>query len=379
MKIGIVHDYKPNLGGTTEVVIRMSRELSKRGHSIKLIAHPESWIREIDKKHLDIIPAQRVKITFMEYIPFTLTKTAKIISLFKKGKIDLAHAHYALPYGLSAYLAKQGYGIPYVVTLHGTDVIKLASMPSLQPVMKICLENADVVTTVSNYLRKQVMRKLDICREINVIPNFLNTNKFRIKKGCKPLRIEFDIPKENFVITHVSNYATIKNTLIIPEIAKHVIKHNKNVTFLMVGEVLGERGFDLEKLKKKVEENGLSKYFRFVGRRKDVSRILNISDILLMTSFSEAFCLSILEALAVSVPVVVPRVGGIPEFVKNGYNGFLIRNQNIEKYAEKINLLLSNRNLRYRLGKNGRKTVEENYSSDRVIPMYENIYKSIIE
>ena len=379
MKIGLVHDYQPNLGGTTEVVIRMSRELSRRGHEVKLITHPTSWIRKFDEKYLDIVPAERVRITFMEYIPYTFTRTAKIISLFKSGRIQLAHAHYALPFGVSAYLAKQAYGIPYIVTLHGTDVLKLAKIPSLKPVMKLCLENADAVTTVSEYLKKQVMRRLDISREIKVIPNFVNPERFRVKRGCGFLRRVFDIPRDNFVITHISNFAKIKNTLIIPDIARLVLKEHPNVTFLMVGEALCERGYDLEELKEKVKKEGLEKHFRFTGRRKDIARILNISDVFLMTSQNEAFGLSILEALAVSVPVVVPKVGGIPEFVRNNRNGFLVKKQNIEAYAERINRLLDDSNLRRRLGANAKKTVEERYTSDIVIPQYEGVYRSIIE
>jgi glycosyltransferase involved in cell wall biosynthesis len=162
MKVAIIHDYQPNLGGTTEVVIRMARALKKRGHSCKLITHPESWIREGDKDNVELVYARMFKITFMEYIPHNSTKVAKIISLYKNRHVQLCHAHYALPYGLVGYLAKQICGIPYIVTLHGTDIHVLASMPSLKPVMRLCLENADAITSVCEHLKAAAVKKLDL-------------------------------------------------------------------------------------------------------------------------------------------------------------------------------------------------------------------------
>jgi len=377
MKIGIVHDYQPNLGGTTEVIIRMARALKKRGHECKLVTHPKSWIRKFDEKNIDLIFAKRVKITFMGYTPFTLTKVARIISLFKRGKIDLTHAHYALPYGISSYLAKQAYAIPYVVTLHGTDVHKLASNSALKPVMKLCLENADAVTCVCEYLKKTVMRKLNMTKEIEVIPNFVNIKRFRKKTGCAILKKQFNIPRSYFIVTHISNYASIKNTLIIPDIAKNVIKKHPKTIFLMVGAPLGENGYDLDKLKNRVIEMKLSENFRFVGRRKDIDRILNISDISIMTSLNEGLPMVILESLAVGVPVVASKVGGIPEIIKNDENGYLVKRNGIDGFVEEILKFIKNSKLKNKLGKNGINLIHKKYSEDVVISKYLELYEKI--
>jgi len=373
MKIGVIHDYQPNLGGTTQIVIRMARALMKKGHKCTLIAHPRSWVRDFDKQNIDLVYAKKAKMTFVEYVPYTLTRVGKIVSLFKKGKIEICHAHYALPYSVSAYLAKQANGVPYIVTLHGTDVHNLAGMPSLKPVLKLCLENADAVTCVCQYLKKSILKKIDLDKEIQVIPNFVKTSVFRKKKGCRYLRKEFNIPQGYSVVTHISNFRRIKNTLIIPEIAKLVLEQNPNTIFLMVGGDQTEN--DLAELQKKVKYMGLKDNFRFAGRRKDVSKILNISNVSLMTSLNEGMPLVLLESLAVGVPVVTSRVGGIPELITHGANGYLIRKQNIEKYAHYIVKLLNSQELRQKLGDNGTELVRRAYSEDLVIDQYLSLYE----
>lgn len=379
MKIGIIHDYQPDLGGTTEVVIRMARALKRRGHSSNLITHPESWIRERDKENIELVSAPKFKITFMQYIPHNSIKVAKIVSLYRRHHIELCHAHYALPYGLVAYLAKQTCGIPYIITLHGTDIHRLASMPSLKPVMKLCLDNADSVTSVCEYLKSRATRKLDLEIPITVIPNFVDTRRFHERPAPGDLRKEFDIPIGHPVVTHVSNYASIKNTLIIPEIAPLVLERHPRTIFLMVGQELGETGYDLEKLREKVSQLGLDSHFRFVGRRRDVPWILNLSEISLLTSFNEGSPLAVLESLATGVPVVSSRVGGVPELVRHGVNGFLVEGQRIEKYAQYISTIIEQPNLRHKMARNGVDLIHGAYREDLVIAQYLGLYESVLE
>jgi N-acetyl-alpha-D-glucosaminyl L-malate synthase BshA len=379
MKIAMIHDYQPNLGGTTEVVIRMARALKKRGHACRLITHPASWVMDRDKENIELVYAPEFKITFMQYIPHNSTKVAKIVSLYRRRHIQLCHAHYALPYGLVGYLAKQVCGISYIVTLHGTDIHSLASMPSLKPVMRLCLENAHAVTSVCEYLAEQATRKLDLARPVTVIPNFVNTRRFHERPPSRGLRKEFDIARGHPIVTHVSNYAAIKNTLIIPEIARLVLRRHPRAIFLMVGQPLGETGFDAEELRKKVSAFGLDAHFRFVGRRNDIPRILSISEVTLLTSFNEAAPLAVIESLAAGVPVVSSRVGGIPEFVKHGVNGFLVRKQKVEKYADYISRLIEHPGLRHKLSRHGVALVHEKYREEVVISQYLELYESILK
>ncbi len=379
MKIAIIHDYQPNLGGTTEVVIRMARALSKRGHSCKLITHPESWVLGRDKENLELVRTPKFRITFMEYIPHHPVKVGKIVSLYESGHIDLCHAHYALPYGLTAYLAKQTCGIPYVLTLHGTDVHRLASVRPLKPVLRLCLENADAVTTVCGYLRARAKAKLHLRKRIVVIPNFVDTVRFQKIPRSRALRKQFRIPPGTSVVTHISNYAAIKNTLIIPDIARLVVQCHPKTVFLMVGERLGETGYDLERLKKKVSDFHLDRHFRFVGRRADIARILSLSETTILTSLKEGAPLAALESLAMGVPVVSSRGGGMPELVKHGMNGFLIETQDIEKYAEFILRLIQDHELRSRLGRKAVQTIHQKYSEDLVIPRYLELYESVLK
>ncbi len=378
MKIGIVHDYQPNLGGTTEIIIRMARALRKKGHDCTLITRPESWIRNLDRKNIELLKAEKVSITFMKYIPFTFTKVEKIISAYRKKRIELCHAHYALPYGITTYLAKQIYSIPYILTLHGTDVHRLASLPSLKPVMKLCIENADAVTAVCNYLRKKTLRKLDTTKEIHVIPNFVNTDRFKIKSGCETLKKEFKIPHKNFIISHVSNYSSSKNVILIPQIAEIVVEQNPDVNFLMVGEPLDGETHYYEALKEEVKVRGLENNFRFAGRRKDIAKIYNISDISLLTSIKEGMPLVVLESLAVGVPVISSGVGGVPEVIENGKTGYLVNDFSPESFAKKI-LMISEKDDKIKMmGRNGIELIKKQYSEEKIISQYIKLYEKVV-
>jgi len=252
-------------------------------------------------------------------------------------------------------------------------------MPSLKPVMRLCLDNADAVTSVCEYLKGRATKKLDLHNPITVIPNFIDIRHFRERPAPPALRKEFDIPRGHLIVTHVSNYASIKNTLIIPEIARLVLQRHPSTVFLMVGEPLAETGYDLEKLKKKVSEFGLDGHFRFVGRRRDTPRILNLSEISLLTSLNEGCPLAALESLAAGIPVVSSRVGGIPEFLRHGVNGFLVEKQRTEKYAQCISTLIERPNLRHKLGMNGAALIHERYREELVISQYLKLYESVLE
>lgn len=378
LKIALIHDYQPNLGGTTEVVIRLARALKRRGHSCKLVTHPESWVAKPDRESLELVRARMFKITFMQYVPHNSVKVAKIAALHRKHHIQLCHAHFALPYGLVAYLAKQISGVPYIITLHGSDVHTLASIALLKPVMRLCLENADAVTSVCEYLGVNAMRKLGIRKNIIVIPNFVDLRRYHERPASGALRRELGVPRGHPVVTHVSNFASVKNVLAIPDIARHVLPRHPRTIFLMVGEPLGKERFDLEKLKKKVSDLGLDGNFRFVGRRKDVPAILNLSEMTLLTSFNEGAPLALLESLAEAVPVVSSRVGGIPEIIRHGVNGYLVEKQRVEKYAEYICRLIEQPNLRRKLGRHGAALVREKYSEEVVISQYIHLYEAVL-
>ena len=379
LKIALIHDYQPNLGGTTEVVIRLARALKRLGHSCKLVTHPESWVAEPDRENLELVRARMFKITFMQYVPHNSIKVAKIAALHRKHHIQLCHAHFALPYGLVAYLAKQISGVPYIITLHGSDVHTLASIALLKPVMRLCLENADAVTSVCEYLGVNAMRKLGIRKDIIVIPNFVNLRRYHKRPASGVLRREIGIPRGHPVVTHVSNFASVKNVLIIPDIAQLVLRRHPRAVFLMVGEPLGTEKFDLDKLKKKVAQFGLDGSFRFVGRRKDVPAILNLSDASVFPSFNEGAPLAMLESLAESVPTVASRVGGIPEIIRHGVNGYLVEKQRVEKYAQYICRLIEQPNLRRKMGRHGAALVREKYSEEVVVSQYVHLYEAVLK
>ncbi|MDP2898312.1 MAG: glycosyltransferase, partial [bacterium] len=228
-------------------------------------------------------------------------------------------------------------------------------------------------------LKARAKAKLGLRNRIMVIPNFVDTDRFRKLPRSRALRREFRIPAGAAVVAHISNFAAIKNTLLIPEIARLVVRSHPKAVFLMVGERLGETGYDLEKLKKTVSGFGLDRHFRFIGRRTDIARILSISEATIMTSLNEGAPLAVLESLATGVPVVSSKVGGIPEFIKHGVNGFLVEGQNVEKYAEFILRLIQDHELRSKLARKAVETIHRKYSEEIVISRYLDLYRSVLE
>ncbi len=372
MNIAIVGFYYPHLGGSARVARRLAKYLVKLGHTVRVIAYPESVEFKIDKEdNLHIHSARRVKIPVFRNVPYTITRASRIVNLCKKHDIDVIHVHYAIPHAISSFLAKQIVDVPLIVTLHGSDIHTHGLRPSIKPILTMCLEKADYLTSVSKYLKGIAKKDYRIKNKIDVVYNFINVKLFR-KKNCNRLKARLKIPKDKKIILHASNFRPVKNTEMIVDAAPGIIKESPNALFLMVGE-----GPELGNIKKMVRKNKLQRYFRFIGRKGYMSKLFNIADVTVLTSIKESFGLVLAESMACETPVVATNVGGIPEVVKNGKTGLLVHLNRPKSLARAVVKLLKNDKLREKMGKEGRKYVIRNFGTMKIVKEYLKIYQRL--
>lgn len=374
MKIGIT--CYPVYGGSGVVATELGIALANRGHEIHFISYalpfrlgklaPNIFFHEVEVSQYPLF----------EYPPYALTLTSKMTDIVRHEKIDLLHVHYAIPHATSAVLAKQilkqqGISIPVITTLHGTDITLVGRDPSFAPVVTYSMNESDGLTAVSEYLRQETLRNFQIKGDIEVIPNFIDTDRFRRRDASK-LKQEL-CPKCQKVLVHVSNFRPVKNTLHVVEIFHRLCKAGLSLKLLLVGD--GPDRIPAEHLARKL---GIYQDIRFMGKQEAVEDILGIADIFIIPSGSETFGLAALEAMACEVPVVASNIGGLPELVIDGETGFLCAEGDIDAFAEKTRLLVTDDALQQKMGKAARKRAVEVFANEKVIPHYERFYQETI-
>ncbi len=368
MKLGIV--CYPTVGGSGILATRLGVELSKRGHEIHFIAYERPFaIQGAEPENVKIHLVSVLEYPLFKYPPYTVSLASEILQVSQKFDLDLIHVHYAIPHSVSAFLAKMITRVPYIVTFHGSDVTLLGRDPSFLPINAMSLENSDGLTAVSKYLRKQAQEILGIEKNILVIPNFVDSKVF---SPAKPDIVKGHLDRQ-LVVTHVSNFRPTKRIQDLVEAMSVVIKEAGNTRLVLVGD-----GPERQRIELLVKELGLQNHVLMTGFRSDIPEFLRCSDILVLCSDSESAGLTLLEAMSSGLPVVATRVGGIPEIVEDGRNGFLATPRSPEELADRILRLSLDEKLRLRMGEEGRRTVLEHFTVDRVVPMYEEAYRHIV-
>lgn len=299
--------------------------------------------------------------------------TNKLIVLAREYRLELIHAHYAIPHATAAYLAKQvlGPSAPKIVTtLHGTDITLLGSDPSFSDIVAFSIDQSDGVTAVSESLAEQTYDELPIRSEIRVIHNFLDCEIHR-RLEVPGLRQQFARPEEKLFI-HVSNFRPVKRADQVIEIFRRVASRIPS-KLLMVGD-----GPDWGAAQRRAREAGLSDRVIFLGKQDEVIPLLSVSDLFLLTSLNESFGLAALEAMACGVPVVASRVGGLPEVIDSGREGYLCPFGDVEAMAEAAVKLLADPVLHQKISRAGMAKVRSRFCADRVVTFYENFYREVI-
>ncbi|HUF11428.1 MAG TPA: N-acetyl-alpha-D-glucosaminyl L-malate synthase BshA [Rhodothermales bacterium] len=375
MKIGIT--CYPTYGGSGVLATELGKALAKRGHEIHFIAYALPHRLHHVEEGLVFHEVSVNSYPLFEYPPYSLALTSKLVNVVKYAGLELLHMHYAIPHATSAVqareiLATEGKYIPVVTTLHGTDITLVGQDPSYAPVVTHSINRSDGVTAVSEYLKGETLNQFDVRVPIQVIPNFVDTVRFR------------RLPKEHFkqalcpdgekVVVHVSNFRKVKRACDVVRIFARLLEQGLSLKLLLVGD--GPDRLPAEHL---ARDLGVHAHCRFLGKQEPIEEILSISDVMLMPSGSESFGLAALEGMSCGVPVVSSDIGGLPELNVDGLTGFLCPLDDLECFVDKSVRLLSDENLRLEMSKASRDRAVEEFDIGRIVPQYESYYEEVMD
>jgi len=371
MKIGIT--CYPTYGGSGTVATELGRNLAKRGHKVHFITTALPYRLSEFVENIFFHEVHVFNYPLFDYVPYSLSLASKMAQVAVREDLDLLHVHYAVPHATSAYLAKNIIAskkrLPVITTLHGTDITLVGNDPSYYDITRFSIEESDVVTAVSDYLKNQTLYRFAINKIIEVIPNFVNADQFFQHKSDHENCLRK--PGEK-VIMHISNFRQVKR---IPDIIKvfEGVLNRINARLILIGS-----GPEQEKIRGLVEEKGLSGKVSFFGRQNDVSELIPCANIYILTSEHESFGLTALEAMSCGVPVIGTSGSGMDSFLGDNSAGFLYPVGDVHAMVEGCIHILENPELAVEMGKKGRKRAIEDYNVDRIVSIYEDLYKRIV-
>ncbi|SKB46150.1 N-acetyl-alpha-D-glucosaminyl L-malate synthase BshA [Sphingobacterium nematocida] len=373
MKIGIV--CYPTFGGSGVVATELGKGLASEGHQVHFITYSQPARLDFFSENLFYHEVAVSQYPLFDFPPYESALASKLVDVVRFEKLDVLHVHYAIPHASAAYLAKQilrtyGIDIPVVTTLHGTDITLVGKDKSFKPVVTFSINESDGVTTVSESLKKQTLEFFDITRDIEVIPNFIDLNRFVNKKREHFKRAI--APDNERIMVHTSNFRKVKNTSDVVRIF-HQVNQKIPSKLLMVGD--GPERTNAEELSRQL---GISNCVRFLGKQDAIEEILSVSDLFLMPSSSESFGLAALEAMACSVPVVSSNAGGLPELNVNGVTGFLSNIGDVDDMAKNAVYILEDCE-RLENFKKAAYARAKDFDIKQILPLYEGYYNKAIE
>jgi len=372
MKIGIV--CYPTFGGSGVVATELGKGLAKKGHPVHFITYNQPSRLDFLSENLYYHEVEFRSYPLFEHAPYELALASKMVSVVKNEKLDLLHVHYAIPHASAAYMAKQilkthGIYIPVITTLHGTDITLVGRDPSYEPVVTFSINQSDGVTSVSRDLKKETYEFFDIQNHIEVIPNFIDLEKF--KKQKKDHFKKAICPDGEALVVHTSNFRKVKR---VGDVVKTFYNIHKEIPskLLMIGD--GPERDGAEQLCRDLD---ICDDVRFLGKLEAVEEVLSVADLFLMPSEKESFGLAALEAMACEVPVVSSNSGGLPELQLQGITGFMSNVGDIEDMTRKSLFILDKKNLpQFKV--NALKRAQE-FDITNILPLYENYYRQILE
>ena len=373
MNIGIT--CYPTYGGSGIVATELGMELAARGHHVHFITYANPIRLDPDIPRIYYHEVEVSNYPLFQYPPYCLALASRMAEVADCYALDLLHVHYAIPHSIAALLAQQMLAprrrLPFVTTLHGTDITLVGLDRSYFPITKFSIEQSDGVTSVSENLRAQTADVFAIARPVQVIHNFVNCDLYR-SNNAKKEAAQFAPAGEKLVI-HLSNFRPVKRVLDCIRILAEVRK-NTPARLLMVGD-----GPDRGPAEHLARQLGVAGHVAFLGKQNHVERLIPLAHALLMPSEMESFGLAALEAMACSVVPVATCVGGVPELITDQVDGFLEAVGDIPAMAARVTSLLTDADLHYRMSKAGRWTASARFCSEKIIPQYENHYKEVIE
>lgn len=372
MKIGIL--CYPTYGGSGIVATELGMALANKGYEVHFISSALPARLDITNPNIFFHKVNVQTYPLFQYQPYDIALSSMIYRVVNLYKLDLLHAHYAIPYAYAAFTAKQmlkeeGKDIPLVTTLHGTDITLVGQHPSYKHAVEFSINQSDTITSVSESLKKDTLQLFKITKEIKVITNFIDNDEFKINTDCQRRQFATDDEK---ILIHVSNLRPVKRIEDVLQIFKNV---NVRVKSMLI--IIGE-GPDMELINQFLEEHpDLIGKVRLLGKVNDLYRILQLSDVFLLPSEQESFGLAALEAMAAETPVISSNAGGIPEVNIQGETGFLAEIGNVEAMSNYTIKLLSDDDLLAKMKKNAKEQALR-FDLTNILPLYEKMYSDTI-
>ena len=371
LKIGIV--CYPTVGGSGILATELGISLAKRGHEIHFIT--SSMPFRLNKRYPNIYfhQVEVNQYAVFQYPPYTLSLASKIAEVVKNEGLDIIHAHYAMPHAVCGILAKQmtNERLKVVTTLHGTDITVLGSDSSMQDMIKFAIEKSDAVTAVSNALVKETYDLIQPDKEIKTIYNFIDYPAPADNSDID-LKAELNIKEDEKVIIHVSNFRKVKR---IPDILNAFAAVSKRLPCKLV--LVGD-GPEMGTVNKQIKKLGLRERVILLGKQENLHELYAISDACVLMSEKESFGLVLLEAMLHGVPCLGTNIGGIPEVIQDGVNGYIVEKGDSDSAAEKLYELLNDDRKRQALGENAIRIVREHFETSRIVDQYEDLYGSVL-
>jgi len=373
MKIGIV--CYPTFGGSGVIATELGKALADHGHQVHFVTYNQPARLDFFSANLFYHEVSVSNYPLFDYPPYELALASRLVDVVRFEKLDILHVHYAIPHASAAFMAKQilltyGIYIPVVTTLHGTDITLVGKDRTFKPVVTFSINQSDGVTAVSQNLRDNTYEFFDIQKDIKVIPNFIDLNRFSLK--AKDHFKKAIAPEGEKILVHTSNFRSVKRTEDVVRIFAKVVEKIPS-KLLMVGD--GQERSDCEQL---CRDLGVAADVRFLGKQDAIEEILSVADLFMMPSQSESFGLAALEAMACKVPVISSNAGGLPELNIEGVTGFLRDVGDVDGMAEKAIYILEDEARLNRFKENALNRAKE-FDLAKILPLYENYYVEVIE
>lgn len=363
----------PTFGGSGVVATELGKALAKKGHQIHFITYTQPARLDFFAENLFFHQVNISNYPLFEYAPYELALASKMVDVVVHEKLDLLHVHYAIPHASAAFMAKQilktkGIEIPVITTLHGTDITLVGKDPSYEPVVTFSINQSDGVTSVSADLKRDTYKHFDIKKEIEVIPNFIDLERF--KKQKKDHFKKAICPNDEKLLVHTSNFRKVKRIGDIVRIFAQV-KEIIPAKLILIGD-----GPEKVKIEQLCKELNVERCVHFLGKLDAVEEVLSVADVFLMPSEKESFGLAALEAMACEVPLIASNTGGIPELNVQGVTGFLSNVGDIEDMVKNTLFILKDENL----PKFKANALEHAKTFDitNILPKYEAYYDKIV-
>lgn len=372
MRVGIV--CYPTFGGSGVLATELGKALADKGHEVHFISYNQPARLDFFSENVFYHEVNIAKYPLFEYAPYETALAGKMVDIVQSAHLDVLHVHYAIPHASAALLAKQilaqkGIHIPVVTTLHGTDITLVGREVTYEHVVSWSINQSDAVTAVSNKLKEETLQHFDINRPIDVIPNYIDFNRFN-KKPREHFK-QMIAPNGEKIIIHTSNFRKVKRVEDVVAIFSRIIKEIP-AKLLLIGD-----GPERSHIEKVCREHNTCDWVTFLGKQEAIEEILSIGDLFVLPSESESFGLAALEAMACEVPVISTNAGGIPEVNVHGVTGFLSNVGDVDSMAQHAITLLKDAEMLKTFRKNALLQAH-NFDLKTILLQYEAVYERVV-